>query len=754
MEDTDLSKSRDARQTLLVAALLCIVVVAAYLPVWHAGLLWDDDDEYHTNDEFRWYRALYRIWCTASMWDYYPLTWSVCLLESRLFGYAPLGYHVVNLLLHVLAVILLWRVLLKLRVPCAAVGAALFGVHPMTVASVAWISEIKNTLSFVFYATTVLFYLRWANDESDRRAYRLSLMCFVCALLSKTSGACLPVFLLACVWWLRGRLTEHDVRRVLPFFALSATMSFVTMWFQQHVSLLDVVPVNDDFPTRAATAGAAFWFYVGKSIVPTHLMMIYPDLHYDGRSVASWLPFLCAVATACVAWFGRRTTWGRSLLFAFVFVMGMLLPTLGFVDMSYMRFSRVSDQFAYMALCGLITMYVASARWICVRAGRPGVFALRTLGAVAVLLLSMLTWRQTTLYADSNTFWRDNVAQNPDAYYAWANIGRWLVSRGRSAEALPYYDRCLQYFHLDEAIWYDRGVARMNVGRTSAAMSDFRQALRLEPRYAKAHNNLGVLLERTHRTDEAAREYRAAIDNNPLMYEAYDNLATLLCRQGRLSEAESLYKKALELNDKDPELCNNFGSLRANQGRGAEAALYFRQALEVRPRFAAAYGNLGMVLSHLGRIDEAVSAFENQCRLEPRNLGASNNLGMLYAQQERYGEGLRCFERCVRLDPSYAPGYNNLALIYATANNPHARDPVRAIVLAKKACALTHGVSASMLHTLAAAYASAGRYGDAVRTDTRALALTKSSETALRSHIQITLRDFKAKSLHPRSAER
>lgn len=228
-----------SRRSLLPAAAIAALVLASYLPALRAGFIWDDDLWVTGSDRLGSLRGLLQIWTSVGRaMQYYPLFHSAIWIEHRFWGTNPAGYHLVNVLLQAANAILLWRLLLRLCVPGAWLATALFAVHPVQAASVAWITEQKNLLSLFFSLLSARFYLRaFPPEEADRtgetdrpketdppapprrgRLYLASILLFFAALLSKMVACTLPAALLLLIWWKRGRVGTRDVRRLAPFF--------------------------------------------------------------------------------------------------------------------------------------------------------------------------------------------------------------------------------------------------------------------------------------------------------------------------------------------------------------------------------------------------------------------------------------------------------------------------------------------------------------------------------------------------------
>jgi len=825
-------------------ALLVAATLAAYLPVGRAGFIWDDDTFLWRNPLIQGSDGLFRLWFTTAAPDYFPLTSTTLWLEWRLWGANPLGYHLVNVLLHALSAVLLWRVLARLRIPGAFLAAAIFAVHPVNVASVAWITERKNTLAMFLYLSSLLFYLRSVDQREQRlppgeasnalpwfsRCDALSLLAFLGALLSKTAVVPLPVVLLGLAWWRRGRLELRDLWRSLPFFALAAAAGCVTIWFQYHraigASLLDVRA--DSLWSRLAGAGWAFWFYLYKAFLPVNLSFVYPRWQIDPARVWSYVPVLLVVALFLVCWRYRRG-WGKAVLFGLGYFLVMLLPVLGFLNIYFMRYSLVANHWQYFALIGPIALIAAvfAHAWQRVGSGaeRVSAFCFPVSAFCLVLALGVLTWREAGTYTDLKTLWTTTIARNPAAGLAHNNLGTLLLEEGHPDEAVAHFRQALALQPNAADVHSNLGGALLAQGRFEEAIPHLQRGVRLQPDSAQAHNNLGNALSKQGQMDKALAHLRKAVELRPTLSSARYNLGGALLQAGHVDEAIAELQHALEL---DPDQASAYVSLgnallakgrgadavacleRAvrlqpglaaahytlanallEQGRGDEAIAGFRKTLALQPFFAPAHNGLANALLQKGQADEALAHLQAALRIEPRlaeahlnlanlllqrkqadeaiahfraaleiqpNLpGAHNNLANALLAKGQVDDAIAHFHQALKLAPNLAEAHNNLAnallqkgrcgeavahyqaAVSALPNHPHllsnlawvlatcpqasARDGARAVELAEQARRLAGDEDPMLLGTLAAAYAEAGRFADAVAAAQRALEL-------------------------------
>ena len=523
----------------LFGLFLIAATLIAYLPVWHASFIWDDDVLLTASPLIKDPHGWYRFWCTTTTPDYCPVTSTSFWLEWRLWGTNATGYHVTNVLLHTASAILLWRVLARLKIPGAKLAAAIFALHPVNVASVAWIAERKNTLAMLFFMMTLLCYLKF-DDANLRRWYWISASAFALALLSKTAAVPLPFVLLGIGWWRRGRVEWKDIFRSATFFCAAGSLALITIRFQYHNAIGHDIVRTDDFWSRLAVAGRAVWFYFYKGVFPAGLVPVYPRWHTGAVSMVSFTPGLLLAAGFFLCW-RYRAKWGKAPLLGFGYSVVMLLPVLGFLNIYFFRYSLVADHWQYFAIVGIIALAAAG---IATALHRFGKLKMSFCGAL-LLLLGILTWRQANIYRDAKTLWRATLAGNPDCAVAHDGLGYVLLQNGKRNESIVHFQQALQIEPDYAQAHYNLGNALFQKGGVDAAIAHFQRALQINPDYAEAHNNLGGALLQEGAVDEAIAHFQKALQIKPDDVEAHNNLGNALFQKRNVDEAISLFPKGV-----------------------------------------------------------------------------------------------------------------------------------------------------------------------------------------------------------------
>ncbi len=702
-----------------LALLLVAATMAAYWPALHGGFVWDDDVHLTRNPCIVGPSGFKAIW-TSNAAVYYPLVLTSFWAQHAVWGLNPLPYHLVNIVMHCACGILLWQILRRLNVRGGWLGAGLWTLHPVQVESVAWITELKNTQSCLFYLLTVLFFLRWRAGQlptakkRNERSYGLALFCATLAILSKTSTVMLPVILALCWWWADGRWTWWNVRRLVPFLMISAMASGWTIWDQKfHVGALGS-EWSQSWPERIVIAGRVIWFYLGKLLWPHPLIFIYPRWSIDASQPAAYLPVLAAVGTFYVLWLNRKG-WPRPAFFAFAYFVVSLFPVLGFFNVYFFRYSFVGDHFQYLASTGPLALAAAGITGAIDVAGSGNRFLKPTLCGILLLILGTLTWSPSTIYKDVETLWNDTLAKNPKAWMAHNNLGGALADQGRFSEAIVEYQA----------------------------------SLRINPDNVEAYNNLGTALVRQGRVNEAIGQWDQALRVDPDDGEVHSNLGIALARVGRIKEAIGHWERALQINPNMIEAHNDLGAALMQTGKFEDAIVHYEKALQVKPDFAEAHYNLGIALLRMGRTSEAITHWREAVRLNSNYAEAHYQLALALKNQQNFQEAIVHYQKALELEPHLVLAQNALAWLLATCPDAAWRNGSQAVTLAQQAEQFSGDKYPEILDTLAAAYAEAGRFPEAVEIAKRALSLAATrNNQSLAEAIQSRLKLYEANSAY------
>ena len=628
-------------------------------------MLWDDD-AHLTTPALASVSGLARIWTDFQVTQqYYPVVNTAFWVMNRLWGTETFGYHAVNIVLHACSAWLVYLILKRWSLKGALVAAALFALHPVQVESVAWMSELKNTMSGLFYLLAACAYFRF-DESRDWRWYAAACIAFLMALGSKTVTATLPAALGVVFWWRRGRLDwRRDLLPLLPLFVAGIGAGIATAW-------LEVVWVGAQggafelsWIERVLLAGRAAWFYASKAVWPVPLMFMYPRWSIDASVAWQWI-FPIALAAAFAALWWRRDR-ARGPLAAALFFCGTLFPALGFVNVYPFRFSFVADHFQYLAIIGVLVpvaygVTTVAQRW------RPGLQE----WVVAVLVaapLFVLTYRQSLIYVDAETLYRESLASNPASVLAHNNLATLLLNGPESgwAEAEAHAKTAVE-LEPDNAVAHNNlGLAWQRAGRLEDSVREHREAIRLDPELAEAHYNLGISLGALNRLDEAVASYRESLRLFPSQAAARSNLGQLLARQGRGAEGVEEIRAAIAIDPESADLRMNLANVLLAGGSPDQALAAYDQALLLRPGWGEAAFNKGMALRRLSRPAEALAALQIAQSALPTSPRVQVGLASLLVSMGRLEDAVIHYERALALPnpPNAAELHHDAGLVLA-----------------------------------------------------------------------------------------
>jgi protein O-mannosyl-transferase len=560
-------------------------------PVFHGGWLWDDDILITGNLLVRHPAGLWKIWFDPTrLIDYFPLKVSIEWIEWHLWGNDTLGYHLVSIGLHAVNSVLVWKLLSKFGLRLAWLGGLLFAVHPIMVESVAWISELKNTLSLAPFLLAMCAYLDY-EERGWRSDYLRALTLFTIAMLGKTSMVTFPVVILLYAWWKQDRIGWGDFKRSAPFFAVSLALGLTTIWFvHQHEIGAEAIPVGGLF-SHLALAGLSIAFYLLKCLLPIALSPIYPKWGVDPPALWQFLPCLVLGGFLFYLWTNRHG-FGRHVLLGLGFFLITLAPFLGLTTASYMTFTWVMDHILYLPIIGLVGLAVAGAEKVDERISpwlRPYG---RTLLAIGLALLAYLSHSYAGVFVSPEALWTYTIKVNPGAFIAYNDLGVVLSHQKRYAEAID----------------------------------QFRLSLRLHPDFALARCNLAGTLQEMGRFPEAMEEYQRVVALDPTLSLAYNNMGNIQISEGNVSEARENYERALQHNPDFVDALNNLGNVLVHQGRLYEALDQYNKTLSLDPGFAEAHNSKGIILAKTDDLAGAVKEFQETLKLNPNHRDARHNL--------------------------------------------------------------------------------------------------------------------------------
>ncbi len=598
--------------------------------------------------------------------NWHPLTWLSHILDIKMFGLNAGGHHAVNIIIHLINSLLAFAVFRKMTRSFwrSAIVAALFAVHPAHVESVAWVAERKDVLSTLFWLLTMFAYVRFVKEKQEEggnldgeietvgkpetnqeidesvenslssflpfsASYILVIVLFALGLTAKPMLVTLPFVLLLMDFWSLERLkTLKDLPALLvekiPFFVLSAASCYVTILAQRSagaVETLDYLPIN----TRLVNSLVSYAKYIVTLFYPVNLAVLYP---YD-RSFPAWqiigaVVLLVGVTAFCIWQIRTR----KYLLMGWLWFLGSLVPVIGIVQVGS---QPLADRYTYIPFFGLFIMLVWGAADIFekFKINKSVFFALF---AVAVVVLSILSFRQVSVWRNNETVYRHALAVTRDNFLIAHNLCYTLTLESRLDEAEPF---C-------------------------------RDSIRIKPNFYQGYNTLGILQVKRGQYPEAAQNFREVLQNMPNNSLAYANLALALALEKKPEEAEENLEKAVR-SDNDTvqkdvwiNALNALAITYSEQGKFEKAAENLARILALDNNNVDARGNLALTFYHLKRYDEAQKLVESTIQLDPKQPVPYNTFGLILLDQNRRVEAAGLFEKALQLKPDFAEARENL----------------------------------------------------------------------------------------------
>jgi len=707
-----------------LAVSLSLITFLVYLASLRNDFVnWDDDLNVYNNPHIRSLNASFFKWAflNISQVDYWrPLSYLSHALDYAVWGLNPLGHHLTNNILHAvntfLVVILVVRLLSIVNekaalssihppqkegtaIPLAPSGEGegvgtifiaaattglLFGLHPLHVESVVWVTERKDLLCALFFLLSILAYIEYGGSITlllpsyFKRGWRswepflLSLALFTLALMSKPMAVTLPIVLLILDWYPLERIRTlrtfwNALVEKLPFIALSFIASILAVMAQKAVgamTMTESVPLS----LRVSVAAKSFIGYVGKMILPTNLIPFYPyPKDISPMSLSYLLPVVSMVGITliCIIIARKRRSW----LSLWAYYVVTLIPVIGLVQVGK---QAMADRYTYLPSLGPFLMAGLAMAWGWSRVNTPGRMSavVKLFGISAFMLLSAtmmyLTFEQTGIWKDSMTLWSYVIEKEPEsAPFAYNNRGLVFDKVGKLDKAIEDYDKAIALSPSYALAYNNRGLVFDKMGRLDKAKEDYDKAIALAPSYSYAYINRGLVFDKMGRLDKAIEDYDKAIALSPSDPNVYNNRGLVFHKMGRLDKAKEDYDRAIAFNPSYPNAYYNRGSVFAQMGMFDKAMEDYDKAIALAPSDPNVYNNRGVVLEKMGRVDKAMEDYDKAIALAPSYALAYNNRGLVFDKMGRFDKAIEDYDRAIDLNPSDPNAYYNRGLVFA-----------------------------------------------------------------------------------------
>jgi tetratricopeptide (TPR) repeat protein len=610
--------------------------------------------------------------------NWHPLTMISHMLDCQLYGLQPWGHHLTNILLQAAAAILLFLALRNLTGdpwPSLFV-AAVFAVHPLRVESVAWVSERKDLLSGVFFMLVLWAYARYARGNARSSFWYLTVaVLFALGLMCKPTLVTLPFVLLLLDYWPLGRVRPSSSRdRVLtaskwqqrrdtwprlvieklPLFVLSAASCVATLLAQKEALDASLKPPLGE---RVGNAVISYAGYIGQMIWPAHLAVLYPypEGHLEVPHVILALLLLLMISVAFFLWRKKYPF----LLIGWLWYLGMLFPMIGIIQVG----SQVrADRYTYLPQIGL-SLLVGWGGMELFHRWRRTREILAITAVLIIMALSMRSYLQTSYWRDTETLWKHAIATTSNNYIAHVNLAHALSQTGRFDEAIAECREALKikpdfaaaHNNLGDALTQSKPGGGTVPGQNALdeAIGHFRAALQIKPDFMQARSNLGNVLLQNGQMDEAIAQFQKILEMDPHIAEAEFSLGKAFLQKREVNEAIAHYQKALEIDPDYAEAQYYLGNAFIAEGKYSEAIANYEAAVRTRPDFFEAHHNMGCVLATIGNTDKALEQFNEALRLNGNDPQAHFALGSLLARLGRREEAIAHLAEALRLKPDY-----------------------------------------------------------------------------------------------------
>ncbi|NQZ71405.1 MAG: tetratricopeptide repeat protein [Lentisphaeria bacterium] len=551
----------EKKKLFIFIAGLYLLAFIAYYPSVGNGYIWDDNHYVTENEQLRSFEGLKNIWSKPkSIPQYYPVVHTSYWLEYQLWGLNPMGYHIINILLHATTALLIFLLFRQLKIPLPWLAAVIFVVHPVHVESVAWITERKNTLSLFFAIASLLCFIRAINKLDDLEKvkinmYFLSLLLFILAMLSKTVVCSLPAVIIILLWWKSTEWKKPEWKICLfliPFFIIGISLAMTTVWLEiSHVGAKGV-EWDTTFTQKILIANRSLFFYVSKIVFPHPLIFFYERWDLNTLFPSGLIYMFINLLALCVS-IVMCKKFGKGLLAGLLIFAGILFPALGFINVYPHRYSFVADHFQYHATIVIIGIFVTALSLLLIKYKKE-----RFIGVIAALIIIPLVAKSIHHNFDfksKKVLWQSTVNKNPSCWAAHHNLGLILLNEKKYSLAKVHFEAALKYKDTHTQAMTQLAFIYELEKEYEKAEPYFSKAINIAVK--KKENPSYLYLQRANfyarsgQFEKALKDYHQSVMLNPNQSDAYLGAGNVYMQMKNYPMAKRFYKVRLQYRPDD-----------------------------------------------------------------------------------------------------------------------------------------------------------------------------------------------------------
>jgi tetratricopeptide (TPR) repeat protein len=645
---------------LFIVIIIFVLTFIAFFPSLMNDFIptWDDHAFITGNLVIRQltFTSIKTMFTTPILGAYVPLPLLSFAIEYHFFGLNPLPYHISNLILHLGCTFLVFYFfrLLKLDIVYAGFGALLFGIHPMHVESVAWVTERKDLLYTLFYLCSMIFYLLYIQKDNQKwKFFCLSILFFIVSLFSKIQAVALPLSLILLDYYLERPLKSKLILEKVPFFILSLLFGIAGILILKSLGALQITEIYT-FSHRIFFGFYALSAYIFKFFAPFHLSLLYPFPLAPKQSLPLlfYLNLLFLLLLGFLVYRSARFT--RVIVFGSLFFFFNILFLLQIITAGS---TYLADRYSYIPYIGLL--FIVS--WLIEKIVRnkKGLRSILFFAmSLVVIVFISLTFNRCKVWGNAVMLWTDVIEKYPNKTTTpYMNRGITYASLEQWNNAISDYSKALELDSSLGKLYSYRGDAYAKIGQWDKVISDHSKAIELDPDYNKSYINRGFAYGKIGQPDKAINDYIKAIKIDPNNREAYYDRGNEYQNLKQWDKAISDYSRTIELDPNFDSAYSNRGIVYANLEQWDKAISDFSKAIKIDPNFELAYSNRGNVYETLKQWDKAVSDFSKAIEIDPNYVKAYACRTLAYENMGQWVKAIDDYTKVIELVPNLLEAY-------------------------------------------------------------------------------------------------